>query len=133
MSERERDLLALRVEVDKALEIERGLKRKIHELNMQRAALIDTEEGFIRRTLETVAEAYQVSIEDVRGVSREHFLIEPRWVVCWCLRERGLSLPDIAKVMNRHHSSILHGLRQIKLNPAVLTIAQQTYSRQVAA
>ena len=47
------------------------------------------------------------------GCSSSVRLTRARWVVSWALRERGLSTPEIGRIVGRHHSTILHALAQV--------------------
>lgn len=47
------------------------------------------------------------------GCSSSFRLTRARWVVAWALRERGLSTPEIGRIVGRHHSTILHALAQV--------------------
>lgn len=35
-----------------------------------------------------------------------------RWFLCRCLRDRGLSLPAIGRIVGRDHTTVLYGLRR---------------------
>lgn len=51
-----------------------------------------------------------VASETLLGLSLAAPLTRARWVVAWALRERGLSTPEIGRIVGRHHSTILHAL-----------------------
>lgn len=44
--------------------------------------------------------------------SREGHLLKPRRKIWHMLRNEGLSLPQIGKMFNRDHTTIMHGLRE---------------------
>lgn len=70
--------------------------------------------GLAADILSTLAEEYFVTVADLVGERRFRRLIEPRFRAYWQMRtELGMSLASIANVMNRDHSSILHGLNQM--------------------
>jgi DnaA-like protein len=61
--------------------------------------------------VEQIVAAAGVSMADVRGASMSRRLTEVRRIVATYLRRRGCSLPEIGRVLNRNHKSVLHLLR----------------------
>jgi chromosomal replication initiation ATPase DnaA len=60
-----------------------------------------------------VAEQYGAAVEDVLGPSRGAFISEVRHAAmyecrAWC----GRSYPAIGRAFNRHHTSVMHGVRR---------------------
>ena len=53
-----------------------------------------------------------VSLDALRGPCREAALVDARQDVAVMLRARGLSLPQIGRVINRHHASVLNLLER---------------------
>ena len=51
--------------------------------------------------------------EALHGCSTAVRSTRSRWVLAWALRERGLSAPEIGRIVGRHHSTILHALAQV--------------------
>lgn len=49
---------------------------------------------------------------DIAGPCRKPYVCFTRYVVMAALRDRGLSLPAIGRIVHRDHSTILYGLRQ---------------------
>ena len=66
-----------------------------------------------RQIVEAVARFHHVEVRDMLGAHRDRWLTEARQEACWRLRRAGLSLPRIGKVMNRHHATVLHAIRQV--------------------
>jgi chromosomal replication initiator protein len=61
-----------------------------------------------------VARFYGVKVDDLRSKSRHKAIVEPRQIAMYLLREDGhLSTPDIGRLLNRDHTTVLHGLKQI--------------------
>ena len=58
-----------------------------------------------------VAGFYGLTPDDIRGSSRLPHIVRARWHIGAVLRNRGLSLPAIGRIVNRHHTAVLHGLR----------------------
>src|SRR5258708_18370154 len=61
--------------------------------------------------VEQIAAAAGVTVEQVRGRGKGRELVEVRRIVAAYLRRRGCSLPEIGRVLNRDHTSVLHLLR----------------------
>jgi hypothetical protein len=69
----------------------------------------------IRRIIAASAAHFGVEAKDVLGPSRRRMLVAPRHVAMWLLRQRGLSLPQIAQRMKRaDHTTALHGVRAVE-------------------
>lgn len=62
--------------------------------------------------LDIVCNEHSVSKEDLRSHSRKPHLVRARWDAMKLLRARGLSLPAIGRLLNRHHTTVLDGLRR---------------------
>lgn len=72
-------------------------------------------ESVVYKILGQVAEYYEVSMEDLLEQSRKAKLVRPRQVAMYLLKEHyRLSLPAIAEKMRRDHTTVLHGVRQIR-------------------
>jgi chromosomal replication initiator protein len=67
-----------------------------------------------------ICEAIQVrtgiSAKDIRGRSKERAKVQARHLAWWLMRKlTGASLPAIGRLCGkRHHTSILHGVREIE-------------------
>jgi len=59
-----------------------------------------------------VAERHGIDPSDLHGPSRLPHLCRARWEAMQRLRDRGLSLPMIGRMLNRDHKTVLHGLRR---------------------
>ena len=61
-----------------------------------------------------VARYYGVNADDLKGRSRHKQIVEPRQVAMHLLREDAhLSTPEIGRLLNRDHTTVLHGLKQV--------------------
>jgi chromosomal replication initiator protein len=67
------------------------------------------------KVLEAVAQAYGVSVAELRAKGRSRRVAVPRQVAMYLLREEaGLSLPRIGELLGgRDHSTIMHGTRKV--------------------
>lgn len=62
-----------------------------------------------------VAAHYGLTQADLLKQSRFRFYVRPRQVAMYLAREQGRwSLPEIARCFDRHHTTVLHGVRQIE-------------------
>lgn len=57
------------------------------------------------------AELFGVSGRDLLGSSRLRHIVHARFALYAALRQRGWSFPQIGIFFDRHHSSIIHGVR----------------------
>jgi len=65
--------------------------------------------------LEEVSAFYGVSVEKLKGSARTSDVVFPRQVAGFLMRElMGLSLPEIGKVLNQHHTTIMHGITRVQ-------------------
>ena len=65
--------------------------------------------------LEEVSSYYGVSIEKLKGSARTADVVFPRQVAGYLMRSMmGLSLPEVGKVLNQHHTTILHGITRVQ-------------------
>lgn len=59
-----------------------------------------------------IAALHDVDVEDITGPSRVRHVCEARWAVMRELRAAGKSTPRIGRLLNRDHSTVVHGLRR---------------------
>lgn len=72
-----------------------------------------------------VAAALDVDPEDLTGPSRQMNINVARWTAMRALRDRGASLPQIGRVFDRHHSTVIHALREFDK----LAVEEPVYAR----
>lgn len=72
----------------------------------------------VKEILKTVAEEYEVTVENIRSQRRTQNLAEARHIAMYLLRtSRNLSFPNIGAILGaRDHSTIIHGYRKIASN-----------------
>lgn len=52
---------------------------------------------------------------DIFGKNRLAKVVRVRWLVMWCLRKRGYSMPAIAAAVGlANHTTVLYALRQVE-------------------
>lgn len=64
-------------------------------------------------TIAQVAAEHHLTRADLTGPSRRRYICEARWKAMQRLRERGLSTPAIGRLLNRHHTTVVDGLRRV--------------------
>lgn len=66
-----------------------------------------------RHIVEDVAEKHGVSFETMKGDNRRKGVTAARFEVCARLyAETGMSLPQIGRLLNKDHTTVLHGIRR---------------------
>src|SRR5438445_1168269 len=61
-----------------------------------------------------VARYYGVKVDDLKPRARHKQIVEPRQMSMYLLREDGhLSTPDVGRLLNRDHTTVLHGMKQV--------------------
>lgn len=59
-----------------------------------------------------VAARLRLTLDDIRSPRRTQDLLAARRLIAALARQAGASLPEIGRVINRDHSTVLHGLRR---------------------
>lgn len=59
-----------------------------------------------------VAQRHGIDPADLHSPNRSAPLCRARWEAMRLLRDRGLSLPRIGRMLNRDHKTVMHGLRR---------------------
>ena len=61
-----------------------------------------------------VARYYGVKSEDLKARVRHKHIVEPRQIAMYLLREDAhLSTPDVGRLLDRDHTTVLHGMKQV--------------------
>jgi chromosomal replication initiator protein len=64
--------------------------------------------------LTAVARYFGIKADDLKGKARHKQIVGPRHVAMYLLREDGhLSTPEVGRLLNRDHTTVLHGLKQV--------------------
>jgi len=57
---------------------------------------------------------YGVNADDLKARSRHKQIVEPRQLAMYLLREDAhLSTPEVGRLLNRDHTTVLHGIKQV--------------------
>jgi chromosomal replication initiator protein len=64
--------------------------------------------------LTAVARYFGVKTDDLKGKARNKQIVVPRHIAMYLLREDGhLSTPEVGRLLNRDHTTVLHGMKQV--------------------
>jgi chromosomal replication initiator protein len=64
--------------------------------------------------LTAVSRYFDVRIDDLKGKSRYKQIVVPRQIAMYLLREDAqLSTPEVGRLLNRDHTTVLHGVKQV--------------------
>ena len=55
-----------------------------------------------------------IPVPDIIGHKRTKEFVRVRQAVMWEARRQGYSLPQIGRALNRDHTTVIHGLRQVE-------------------
>ncbi len=89
--------------------------------------------------LSETARYYQVSLEEIKGISRQKNIVTARHITAYLIRNlTNLSLPNIGTFLNRDHATVLASIRKIenqikndnKLADTIRDITSNINSRQ---
>jgi chromosomal replication initiation ATPase DnaA len=68
----------------------------------------------LAETMDQFCKLYNVSPAQLVGQSRQHHLVEVRHLCWWlCYTRLRLTYTLIGRLFNRHHTTIMHGIRQV--------------------
>jgi chromosomal replication initiator protein len=80
--------------------------------------LINTEDRVITAVLiqETVAQYYQLKVEDLKSKNNSKPIVRPRQVAMYlCKKLTDSSLPEIGKNFGgKHHSTVIHSINRVE-------------------
>jgi chromosomal replication initiator protein len=61
-----------------------------------------------------VSRYFGVKADDLKGKARHKHIVVPRQIAMYLLREDAhLSTPEVGRLLNRDHTTVLHGLKQV--------------------
>jgi chromosomal replication initiator protein len=64
--------------------------------------------------LTAVARYFGVKIDDIKSKARHKQIVVPRHIAMYLLREDAhLSTPEVGRLLNRDHTTVLHGMKQV--------------------
>jgi hypothetical protein len=72
--------------------------------------------------LAVVAEVAGIEPEQLQGRSKEPYIVAARWAWWVLLHGRGLCRSEVARLVDRDHSSVIHGLAKSATCPRVQAI-----------
>jgi len=81
-----------------------------------------------------VAVSYRLTLDDLKYGDKTARILEARQVAQWVLRRQlRLSFPEIGRVMNRDHSTVMHSCRAIEKRRAFEEVFAQFLDRLITA
>lgn len=66
----------------------------------------------LRRLMLLCAVEFGICPSDLRGNQKLKAMLPPRFAMCWIARRAGYSLQQIGLVIQRDHTTVLHGMRR---------------------
>ena len=75
--------------------------------------LLSGSESKANRIQREIATRHGMTVDAMKGHSREARFAKARWEVMVALRDEGFSMPRIGRILNRDHTTVLHGLRRM--------------------
>lgn len=101
-------------DIDVAKRIARLCDRKELEKHIEVDGLTTRRNSFASIARAT-SRVFDVSLDDLKGRGRSSNLIKPRHVIYYLANtELKLSLTNVGRLMNRDHTSILHGVNSVR-------------------
>lgn len=64
------------------------------------------------KAIDTIAQQYGYTVEDILGQKRHRHLVFVRNLCVFMLRDKGYSTTEIGRIMHRDHSTIVHALNK---------------------
>ena len=116
-------------------EITRDIVDEVIKVVIRDGVYVPTPETILNET----ARYYQVSSEDIKGISRQKNIVTARHITSYLIRNlTNLSLPGIGTFLNRDHATVLASIRKIenqiktdkKLADTIRDITSNINSRQ---
>ena len=67
----------------------------------------------MRDICEEVAKKHGLTLDDLRGERRQHYLVVARWEAAWrCFSETKNSYPAIGRVLHKDHTTIMNAVKK---------------------
>ena len=90
-----------------------NLKLLDDKILKQKQSMAKMKDKIIRITIDEVCSAYNVTLEDLIKKDRHSPFVLPRQVLMYKLRNIGLGLKAIGKIMQRDHTTVMYGIQKI--------------------
>jgi hypothetical protein len=82
-----------------------------------------------QRVLVVAAALFQVPASRLLRPGRQRDVCSARWIAAWLLRQGGWSTLKIGRFLHLDHSTVLHGLRRVGVDPGLLLAAREAADR----
>lgn len=124
------ELHTLRSHIDREISREHAHQERIARLADAVNTALTRATGIAGPILVLVADAFDLTVDDLTGQSRAGDVTPARSVACWLLRLEDMSYPQIGEVMgNRHHTSIMAAVTRVERDGRLLDIAMKLRQR----
>ena len=118
------DLLALRNQIDKEIEIEHAAIERTRQI--RRTAIVALTRGsWNTRVFAAVCAHYNVNGDLILGDTRDRRVLDARHVAMWLMRDAGRTYGEIGSEMGRDHSSVINACRRVDRTPRLLAGATE--------
>ena len=87
----------------------RRLLASYNSLKENKSAIVISSINSHDSIINSVLSFYNVTMDELKSSSRRRQYVRPRHVLCFLLHRYGMSLSDIGGILNRDHSSAIHG------------------------
>lgn len=122
------DLRALRDELDREIEAEEAAGAR-HTALMLRTQTMITRGSWDTRVFSATCAYFRVDGDAVLGPNRgSPQVLRARQVAMWLMRQANRSYPEIARQMERDHSTVIKACRRVEQDQQSLAAASEIYS-----
>ena len=90
-----------------------NLKKLDEKIKIEKERIMKLQNIMIECTKEEVCKNYNVTMMQMVSKDRHGNFVLPRQILMYKLREIGLSLKKIGYILNRDHTTIMHGIKTI--------------------
>lgn len=81
-------------------------------------------DNIITAAVTTAAATHGVTPADIAGPSRHRNVTQARQIACWIAHDVGATYSAIGAVINRDHTTVMHGCRRVENSHALLAMAR---------
>lgn len=122
------DLRSLRDELDREIAAEEATQAR-HSVLLARARTALTRGNWDTRVFAATCAYFEVNGDDVLGPTRgTPKVLRARQVAMWLMRQAGRSYPEIARQMERDHSTVLYACRRVAAIDDLQAAAAEIYT-----
>lgn len=75
---------------------------------------LHSERNLLQTILETVANYFEVKVEDIIGPCRKQELVEIRWSAIFLAHLQGIGTREIGQAVSRDHTTVCYAIEKMK-------------------